>query len=114
MNCTFVVRLVGCAVCSAAILLTAGCREETSADAPPMPVPVQTCRVKQITMHPVLDLVGTIVAIPERSASVSPQTGGWIKELAVTEGHPIEEAFGKVVLIGELPGGAAVARAIQL
>lgn len=33
MNCTFVVRLVGCAVCSAAILLTAGCREETSAEA---------------------------------------------------------------------------------
>ena len=70
-------------------LLTAGCREETSADAPPMPVPVQTCRVKQITMHPALDLVGAIVAIPERSASVSPQTGGWIKELAVTEGQSV-------------------------
>ncbi len=89
MNCTFVVRLVGCAVCSAALLLTAGCREEASTDASPMPVPVQTCRVKQITMHPVLDLVGTIVAIPERSASVSPQTGGWIKELAVTEGQSV-------------------------
>ena len=33
--------------------------------------------------------------------------------LIVTEGHAIEEAFGDVVLIDELPRGAAITRAVE-
>jgi len=76
---------------AAGAIIMAGCRQNTTGDtAASPPVPVKVCRAKVITLHPTLDLTGTIVAIPERSASVSPQIGGRIKEVLVTEGETVK------------------------
>jgi multidrug efflux pump subunit AcrA (membrane-fusion protein) len=72
-------------------MITLGCRRNTADDAAPAPlVPVKVCRAEVSTLDPTLDLTGTIVAIPERSASVSSQIGGRIKEVLVTEGDTVE------------------------
>jgi len=52
-------------------------------------VPVRTVTIARTTLHPTLDLVGAIVAVPERTAVVSPQLGGWIRELKVVEGQSV-------------------------
>ena len=90
MNQTCIVRIVCYVVGFLALGATTGCREKTSAKLPPPPVPVHVSRAEQTTLHPVFDLVGTIVAIPEHLASVSPQAGGWIKAVAVTEGQDVK------------------------
>jgi multidrug efflux pump subunit AcrA (membrane-fusion protein) len=42
------------------------------------------------TLRPILELVGTIVALPERTAMVSSQLGGWVERLAVVEGQSVK------------------------
>ncbi len=84
------------AAAAAAALSAAGCRRGPTAAgdaADPTasaPVPVRTCLVELATLRPTLDLVGTIAAIPECSASVSPQVGGWVQEVLVTEGDTVQ------------------------
>jgi len=39
----------------------------------------------------VLDLVGSLVAIPEKTAVVSPQLGGWVSKLDVVEGQSVHQ-----------------------
>lgn len=53
----------------------------------PAPVPVQAAKVQRVTLRPALELVGNVMAIPERIAMVSPQLGGWVTELCVHEGQ---------------------------
>ncbi len=53
------------------------------------PVQVEAATVEQITLHPSLDLVGQIAAIPERTAVVSSQAGGWVNRVAVVEGQEV-------------------------
>ncbi len=76
------------------LLLLAGCADSAAhseeAEAEPPPVPVEAAEVQQTTLKPMLDLVGTITAIPERTAMVSPQLGGWVEKLAVVEGQEIQ------------------------
>lgn len=76
-------------------LAMAGCSgkmpEPSTASASPADerVSVQVARAEITTLRPALDLVGTIVAIPERTAVVSPQLGGWVSELDVVEGQSV-------------------------
>ena len=57
--------------------------EPDSGTEPAASVPVRAARVERITLRPTLDLVGTVMAIPERTAMVSPQLGGWVEKLDV-------------------------------
>jgi multidrug efflux pump subunit AcrA (membrane-fusion protein) len=72
-----------------------GCGEVSStdeevADAPTQPVPVQAVAARLTTLQPELNLTGTISAVPERTAMVSPQQGGWVRQLAVVEGQTVK------------------------
>lgn len=53
-------------------------------------VAVQAAKVELRTLRPALDLVGTVVAIPERVAVISAQQGGWVEKLAVVEGQEVK------------------------
>jgi RND family efflux transporter MFP subunit len=64
--------------------------EEVAAESgSPAPVSVQAVAAETQTLRPSLDLVGTIIAIPEKTASVSSQLGGWVEKLAVVEGQRV-------------------------
>ncbi len=52
-------------------------------------VSVQAVAAESKTLRPSLDLVGTIIAIPEKTASVSSQLGGWVEKLAAVEGQHV-------------------------
>ena len=56
---------------------------------PRAPVSVQAVAAESQTLRPSLDLVGTIVAIPEKTASVSSQLPGWVEKLAAVEGQEV-------------------------
>ncbi len=56
----------------------------------PTPVPIQAAEVKRVTLRPALELVGNVIAIPERIAMVSPQLGGWVTKLDVHEGQTVK------------------------
>ncbi len=77
------------------VLLTAGCSSDVPNDNENLdsgaltPVRVQAAKAERVTLRPTLDLVGTIVAIPERTAVVSPKIGGWVQELHVVEGQSV-------------------------
>ncbi len=78
-----------------AVVLLGGCGRPATAeaepeDAPPAPVPVRAARVRRGALHPSLDLVGTLVAIPEKTAVVSAQTPGRIVAVPVVEGQWVE------------------------
>jgi multidrug efflux pump subunit AcrA (membrane-fusion protein) len=62
---------------------------EGEADAP-SPVKIQVAEVRQLTLRPTLHLVGTVIAIPEQTAMVSPQIGGWVEKLAVVPGQSVK------------------------
>jgi multidrug efflux pump subunit AcrA (membrane-fusion protein) len=68
------------------------------AAAPLPPVAVQAVAAELQTLRPSLDLVGTIVAIPERTASVSSQLGGWVQKLEVVEGQSVQAGAPLVTL----------------
>ncbi len=78
-----------------AVALIAGCSTDATSDdatsEPTVlePVVVQAATVQRVTLRPTLDLVGSIVPIPERTAVISPQVGGWVKNLHVVEGQSI-------------------------
>ncbi len=61
-----------------------------AASVDPVPVPVQVATVERVTLRPSLELVGTVMAIPERTAMVSPQLGGWVNKLNAHEGQTIK------------------------
>lgn len=64
--------------------------EEEEETGPTKPVPVEAAIVKQTNLRPALELVGTIVAIPERTALVSSRLGGWVEQVAVVEGQHVD------------------------
>ena len=77
------------------LLLLAGCAGDPTGgqaegEADLEPVPVQVATAERTTLRPVLDLVGTTVAIPERIANISPQIGGWVTRLEVVEGQLVK------------------------
>lgn len=84
-----------CRVAMIVVLSLAGCSGEPSnrvatADSGPPPVPVQVATAHVTDLRPELALVGTLVAIPERTAVISSQVGGWVERLAVVEGETVK------------------------
>lgn len=76
------------------LLLAIGCTHETPEDVSEDPSPLNSIHVQaekaaRVTLKPTLNLVGVITSIPERIAVISPQIGGWVKKLKVTEGQVI-------------------------
>ena len=61
------------------------------ADEPPVvnPVPVRAAQARVITLRPTFDLVGVLVAIPERTAMLSAKTSGQIEHVGVVEGQNV-------------------------
>ena len=84
---TVVFVLVGLA----AVALT-GCQKaapEVAAEEnklPKEPVAVRAVKVERTSLKPSIDVVGSLVAIPEKSASISPQIAGWVDKVTVVEG----------------------------
>jgi len=72
-------------------LLSAGCSNDnaTAKSSARTPVRIQAEKANRVTLRPSLDLVGRIVAIPERTAVVSPQFSGWVQTLHIVEGQSI-------------------------
>ena len=77
------------------MLLLSGCHDpmvesEGEAEAAGQAVSVEAAKAELTTLRPKLELVGTVVAIPERTATVSPQLGGWVEKPAVVEGQSVK------------------------
>lgn len=63
--------------------------QATEEAGPTEAVPVQTAKAELQTLRPSLDLTGILVAVPEKTASVSSQLGGWVEKLGAVEGQHI-------------------------
>jgi multidrug efflux pump subunit AcrA (membrane-fusion protein) len=77
------------------LLIIVGCVSEHSnegdGEAPPeTPVPVDVAEAQIRTLHPSVDLVGTLVAIPERTALIAAQCEGQIQQVTVVEGDVVK------------------------
>lgn len=83
--------LVACAGIAAVRYWPPANHEEAAAEGGPIArVSVQAVAAESQTLRPSLDLAGTVIAIPERIASVSSQLGGWVEKLAVVEGQHVQ------------------------
>jgi HlyD family secretion protein len=77
------------------LLALAGCKHAPAAEEddedklPTKPVPVEAIEARVATLRPSLEVAGTLGAIPERTASVSPRTTGWIEKVPVAEGQAV-------------------------
>lgn len=92
-----------------------GCRpsapEEAEEDLLPKdPVPVKAVQAERTTLRPSVDLVGTLVALPECTTTVSPQVGGWVQKVLVVEGATVQ-AGDEVVLLDPRLAEVEVAKA---
>ncbi len=85
--------LVGLCLIALMACATTGCKkaapEEEENPLPKEPVPVQAVQAELTTLKPSVDLVGTLVALPEHTTVVSPQVGGWIQKVSVVEGAAV-------------------------
>lgn len=87
--------LLGFTMTVALSLAPVGCSRKTSEDSltdsssTQPPVSVQAANAELITLRPMLDLVGAIITIPEKTAVISPQLGGWVIRLDVVEGQAV-------------------------
>jgi HlyD family secretion protein len=93
------------------VVVTAGGNGQTPSESdgekstlPKKPVPVQVAKVEQTTLRPSIDLVGTIMAVPERTAVISAQLGGWVNEVKVVAGQPVRAGTELVTLDARLAG----------
>ena len=74
----------------------AGCKKAASEEheedqsLPKDPVAVRAVKAERSNLRPSIDVVGSIVAIPERTTSVSPQVAGWLQKLGVVEGDRVQ------------------------
>ncbi len=101
------------AACVSGILLGCGPTapaEDEETPAVTKPIPVQAVKAEPTTLRPTLDLVGTVVVIPEKTALISSQTSGWIEKVAVVDGATVV-AGADVVLLDPRLAEIAVARA---
>jgi RND family efflux transporter MFP subunit len=87
--------LLALALGAIAAFTLAGCKKSTSEEhgeedhLPRDPVPVRAFQARQSTLKPSIDVVGSLIAIPERTTSVSPQVAGWIQKIKVVEGDRV-------------------------
>lgn len=56
---------------------------------PTEPIPVEAITVESRALRPSLDLLGTMIAVPERLAIISPQLGGWVEKVHVVDGQAV-------------------------
>lgn len=76
-------------------LAAGGCKNASSEEGaeegglPQEPVPVRAVQVEKTILTPSIDVVGTLVAIPERTTCVASQIAGWIQEVTVVEGSQV-------------------------
>ena len=76
-------------------LAVTGCKKGSSGEAAEgdnllkEPVPVRAVKVERTILKPSIDVVGTLIAIPEHSTSVSPQIAGWIQKVVLVEGSRV-------------------------
>lgn len=85
------------ALCLVGMISISGCVSEHTAKGQgdssrktPVPVPVRTAKAQRITLHPSIDLVGMLVAIPERTAMITARIDGQIRQVAVVEGDVVK------------------------
>jgi RND family efflux transporter MFP subunit len=67
---------------------------------PPPPVPVRTARAERRTLRPALEVIGTVMADPERTAVLTAAASGLVDRLAVAEGARVGKSD-LVVLLDE-------------
>lgn len=73
----------------------AGCKKAASEEheedqsLPKEPVAVRAVKAERANLRPSIDVVGSIVPISERTASVSPQVAGWMQKISVVEGEHV-------------------------
>jgi len=88
-------------LCIVAILLTGpslllvGCRRDASAQEAEQskatePVPVRCAAASVTTLCPSLEVVGTLVGIPEKTAVLSTQVAGQVQQVLVVEGQRVQ------------------------
>lgn len=73
-------------------------------------VTVEVATAEKTTLQPQLDLVGTIAAIPEKTAVISPQVGGWVTKVDVVDGQSVK-AGQRLVQLDPSSAKVAVERA---
>jgi multidrug efflux pump subunit AcrA (membrane-fusion protein) len=75
---------------------SAGCHRESTAadhgDGERPPVPVQTVKATRTTLRPSIELIGTVVADPERVAVLPARISAPVRDLLVLEGHHVSRA----------------------
>ncbi len=74
--------------------LLSGCGRggaEEERPAAPEPVPVVTARVARTTLHPFLEILGVVAAVPERTALVTARTAGVVEKVKVLPGEKVEK-----------------------
>lgn len=92
MRTIFVVFMV------ASMTILDGCGRSTDEEAGQPAATVQAVTVAPTTMRPTLDLIGSIVAAPERTATLSSQIAGQIGKVCVVEGQPVKKGEPIVIL----------------
>lgn len=82
------------AVGSSLSLLGLGCRpravEAEPDHAPLQPVLVRTAQATVITLRPSIDLIGTLVPIPERTSEISTPVEGQVARIVIVEGQTVQ------------------------
>jgi len=72
--------------------------EEGESTLPKDPVPVRAVKVATTSLRPSIELVGTLVSLPEHTTTVSPQVGGWVQKVSVVEGAMVRAGDELLVL----------------
>lgn len=102
-----VLRPFALALATPLLLSLSGCGHASPEEAeesllPKDPVPVRAVRAEVTTLRPSVDLVGTLMALPERTTTVSPQVGGWVQKVLVVEGASVQAGAALVLLDARL------------
>lgn len=82
----------------------------TGAEEAQRPVTVETATAKIQALKPTVDLVGSIMAIPEKTAALSSQVSGSIETVSLNEGQEVH-AGDEIVRLDARAAQAALARA---
>jgi HlyD family secretion protein len=76
------------------VAFSSGCRQSSdeaeSQDTPSQPVPVRAAQATETTLRPSIDLIGTIVPIPERTSEITAQGEGQITHISIVEGQLVQ------------------------
>jgi multidrug efflux pump subunit AcrA (membrane-fusion protein) len=103
------------ALCLACLPGIVGCTpkqatNEADDSAASSPVPVRIAKASLITLRPSIDLVGMLVALPERVAVIAAQIEGRIQMVSVVEGETVKKGQ-TLLLLDARPAEAERARA---